>query len=151
MPLALFLIPVVFVFAGALFVVVSVRSRRSDRRFLATTQRASGVVTGIHWERPRSYDAQSHAAQAYAELRFTLPDGRVIDTTSDYGTPRPVAAEGETVTVLYDPRNPQQARVEGHAATPAFFTGCFVIFGTFFVVAGLVTAVVLYLARGLFT
>jgi Protein of unknown function (DUF3592) len=150
MPLTLLLIPVVFVLVGGTFVVVSLRSRGQDRRFLAGAERATGVVTENRRIRPRSYDAQAHAARAFALLRLTLPDGSVVETLSDYGTPRPVAQPGDTVSVLYDPANPRRARVEGHAATPAFFTGCFVIFGTLFVIAGLVIAVVMYFARGWF-
>ncbi|RDJ93822.1 DUF3592 domain-containing protein [Lacticaseibacillus rhamnosus] len=62
-------------------------------------------------------------------VEFTTADGTKVTATSPFGTnPRP-GHEGDTVTVLYDPRNPQRMRVE----TQSRWVGCmeagFMLFG----------------------
>lgn len=61
-------------------------------------------------------------------VRYPLPDGRVVDFRSPQGSMPAAVRRGERVTVLYDPNDPTNARLEGILSG-----GCL---NTFFVVLG---------------
>ena len=62
-------------------------------------------------------------------VEFTTADATKVTATSPFGSNPHPGHEGDTVTVLYDPGNPQRIRVE----TPSRWVGCielaFMLFG----------------------
>ena len=99
----------VFAGIGALLFVVGIVLLRANRRFIRGASRAPGHVTGVQW---RAVGPQGDATMTgFPELRFTLPDGRVVETVARSGTTRHAMQEGNAVTVLYDPADPAQAQV----------------------------------------
>jgi len=74
------------------------------------------------------------------ELRFTLPDGRVVETVARTGTTLDAMKEGKPVTVLYDPEDPAKAQIVsgGLAVMSGAFIGIGVILGL--IGAGLIAA-----------
>jgi hypothetical protein len=100
----------VFAGLGAVLFVLGIVLTRSNRRFDRRAMRAPGRITGVKWEAigPRA----DRTMTGFPELRFTLPDGREIETVARTGTTFEAMREGSPVTVLYDPGDPSQARVD---------------------------------------
>jgi hypothetical protein len=127
-----------FVGVGLVLLAVGVLMARSHRRFTRRARRAPGVVTGVRW------DAVGPPAQTtmtgLPELRFTLPDGRVVETVARTGTTLDAMKEGKPVTVLYDPEDPAKAQIVsgGLAVMSGAFIGIGVILGL--IGAGLIAA-----------
>jgi hypothetical protein len=48
----------------------------------------------------------------YPVVEFTLPNGKETRVQSSFGTSPPAFWQGQTVTVLYEPENPQGARIQ---------------------------------------
>ena len=62
-------------------------------------------------------------------VEFTTADGTPVLATSHIGTnPRP-GKVGQTVTVMYDPRNPQRVRVGSVKRTAGCLEVAFLVFG----------------------
>lgn len=62
-------------------------------------------------------------------VEFTTEDGTPVRATSHIGTnPRP-GKVGQTVTVMYDPRNPQRVRVGSVKRTAGCLEVAFLVFG----------------------
>ena len=62
-------------------------------------------------------------------VEFTTADGTPVRATSHIGTnPRP-GKVGQTVTVMYDPRNPQRVRVGSVKRTAGCLEVAFLVFG----------------------
>ena len=97
---------VVFGVLGAVFLVVGVWTFFSTRSFIATAARADGVV--IDLELSRSDDSSTY----YPIVAFRTQDGQEIEYQSNTGTNPPSFRVGESVTVLYDPQDPYDARIE---------------------------------------
>ena len=125
-----------FFLLGSAFVRMGVRGRGVSREFERVAQRAQGEVTDIRYERvgPPG-DSSSHRIPV---LRFTLPDGRVVETEGRMGTSAVTVRTGQRVTVLYDPEQPTRARVEGQfGGGAALAHGCGASIGALFAVVGL--------------
>jgi hypothetical protein len=104
----------VFAGIGALLVAAGIVVARANRRFDRRALRAPGRVTGVRWKPIGT--AADRTMTGFPELRFTLPDGREVETVARTGTTFDAMQEGEAVTVLYDPDDPRQARVAGRIA-----------------------------------
>lgn len=77
------------------------------RRWLATTVSTTGTVVD------RVLRSQRRRSTTYAErVRFTTPDGTIVEFTSRMATSRPYAI-GSTVPVRYLPGQPTTGDVEG--------------------------------------
>jgi hypothetical protein len=127
---------------GTLLFVLGIVLTRANRRFDRSALRAPGHVTGVHWE--AIGPAADRSMSGFPALRFTLPDGRVVDTVARTGTSFDAMKEGQPVTVLYDPADPSQARVDSpsSAAGATLAGAAFIVIGVVFVLigAGLVAA-----------
>ena len=127
-----------FAGVGALLLVIGIVIARANRRFARRARRAPGVVTGVKWS---ATGPQADATMTpFPELRFTLPDGRVVETVARSGTTLDAMREGKDVTVLYDPDDPSRAQVASGGATAVGVA--FIVIGGVLVVigAGLVAA-----------
>jgi hypothetical protein len=105
----------VFAGVGALLLVIGIVIARANRRFSRRARRADGVVTGVKWSAVGP--PADTTMTALPELRFTLPDGRVVETVARSGTTLDAMREGKAVTVLYDPDDPARAQVASGGAT----------------------------------
>ena len=104
----------VFAGIGALLLAAGIVIARANRRFDRRALRAPGRVTGVRWE--AIGPPANRTMTGFPELRFTLPDGREVETVARSGTTFEAMKEGEAVTVLYDPADPRQARVDSRTA-----------------------------------
>jgi hypothetical protein len=73
-------------------------------------------------------------------VRFSLPDGRRVETEVALGSRPRILREGQRVTVLYDPDQPRRAGIEGAVGMGSVVTGFLVLFGAFFVLVGVAVA-----------
>ncbi|MBV8998619.1 MAG: DUF3592 domain-containing protein [Solirubrobacterales bacterium] len=74
-------------------------------------------------------------------VEFTTADGTPVRATSNIGTnPRP-GRVGESVTVLYDPRNPQKVRVQSGKAVFTCLEAAFLLVGGSVAALGIVILV----------
>ena len=126
----------VFAGLGALLFAVGVVLVRANRRFDRRAVRAPGLVTGVKWE--AIGPAADRTMTGFPELRFTLPDGREVETVARTGTTFEAMKEGSPVTVLYDPADPSQARVDSPSASAgATIAGAaFLVIGAVLVLLG---------------
>jgi hypothetical protein len=111
---ALIVTGAVFAGIGALLVAAGIVVARANRRFDRRALRAPGRVTGVRWD--AIGPPANRTMTGFPELRFTLPDGREVETVARTGTTFEAMKEGEAVTVLYDPADPRQARVDSRTA-----------------------------------
>lgn len=107
---------------AAVFVGVAVANRRGSRQFAAGAVRAQGVV--VELVSGPAPGTSSQVPLSYPVVRYRTMDGREVVFRSDYGTQPSLWRPGQPVTVLYQPSNPQDARIETKARTvlaPALF------------------------------
>ena len=130
---ALTLTGAAFAGIGALLFAIGVAITRSNRAFARRALRAPGQVTGVH------SSAGGTTAIAYPQLRFALPDGRVVEIAARTGTNFERLREGDAVTVLYDPADPTKARVDSRRASAGatLLGAAFLVLGGVFVLLGL--------------
>lgn len=106
-----------FAGVGLLLALAGALVLRSNHRFTRGAARAPGQITGVRWS---AVGPQGDTTPTgFPELRFTLPDGRVVETVARAGTTTQTLQAGKAVTVLYDPADPQQAQIGAGAASMA--------------------------------
>jgi len=130
-------VPVIFAVVGSMFVILGLRSAASLRRFRRTAARASGVVLDLVLDvaGPR----RSTNLVYFPVVRFSTPDGRVVDFRSPQGSSPAAVRRGQQVDVLYDPADPTNARLEGILSGGCLNT-FLVVFGGVFVLLAVVIA-----------
>lgn len=97
---------------GAALVIYNIRSLINLRRSIKMLARASGLITKLdgRWLRWNSPSVGSTYAY-FPTIRFQTANGETLEFEFAEGTAPAAGKVGETVTVLYDPRNPHGARV----------------------------------------
>jgi Protein of unknown function (DUF3592) len=123
---------------AAVLVAVGVWRWRESRAFAASASRAQGVVVELV---SGSSGTQAAAPLSYPVVRYRAMDGREVVFRSGFGSRPSLWRPGQTVTVLYDPADPQAARIESRAAS-VVTPGCFVAIGA--VLAGSATLMFLF-------
>ena len=84
-------------------IALAVKAKRRRARWEAAATSTSGEVTDLRWQSVGQ--AGDTNLLAFPILRFSLPDGRTVETQSSWGTNPPAAKPGAQVTVLYyEPR-----------------------------------------------
>jgi hypothetical protein len=143
--LVVIVVPVIFAIVGALFVVLGLRSAAGLRRFRRTAARASGVVLdlALDWAGSRG----SRSRLYFPVVRYWLPDGRLVDFRSPQGSSPPAVRRGQQVTVLYDPADPTNARLEGILSGGCLNSLFVVIGGAFVLLAVVIALVALFVVR----
>lgn len=130
--------PVIFGLVGSVFVVIGLRSGAALRRFRRTAERAPGVVLDLVLQ--LSGGRQDPSWLYFPIVRYSLADGRVVDFKSPQGSAPAAVRKGQQVTVLYDPANPINARLEGILSGGCLY-GFFVVFGAVFVLLAMAIGV----------
>jgi hypothetical protein len=140
-----FLVGAVFGLVGAIFLYKGISSLRSTRRFVAGAAQAPGVVVA-HEKRWHRKPGGGRQRLAHPVVRFEKPGGETVRFESEIGGSL-VPKVGQEVTVLYDPKDPDGAKIKAPLmlwAVPSVFTvlgGVFCLFGLLtLVVLGLVVA-----------
>jgi hypothetical protein len=125
-----------FASVGGAVALQGLRSMRASRAFEQVAQRADGELVDVRYETVGP--AGNSSRTSIPVVRFTLPDGRTVQTEARMGTGPGFRFKGSEVTVLYDPENPQRARIEGFmAGGGVLVAGCMTSVGLFFVLVGL--------------
>ena len=117
---------------GLIFLLVGGIIRRTGHSMRGPAERAQGTIVGFNDTPPppaqvpgtpirmRTWWGISGGKLYRPTVKFATADGIQVTATSPFGTnPRP-GHVGDTVTVLYDPRDPQRIRVE----TQSRWVGC---------------------------
>jgi hypothetical protein len=125
----------VFAFVGGALALQGLRSARASRAFERIARRADGEVIDYRYETVGSPGDGSR--QSIPVVRFTLPDGRTVQTEARMGTGPGFNFKGREVTVLYDPEDPRRARIEGFmTGGGVLVSGCMTAFGFVFFLIG---------------
>jgi uncharacterized protein DUF3592 len=135
---------------GVFFLLVGWIIRRTSRHLRGPAERAEGTIVGFDTSTPGAARVPGSRVRVSTwtnfvgsgplyrpTVEFTTTEGTQVTATSPFGAnPRP-GHVGDTVTVLYDPRDPQRIRVE----TQSHGVGCtevaFMLFGGGLAVLGI--------------
>jgi hypothetical protein len=90
---------------GVLAVVWAVLAYRSERRFLRTALRASGVIESLKAER------MERSTVYFPIIRFTTAAGVAVTATSKTGKSSGYPI-GQQIAVLYDPGDPNNLQID---------------------------------------
>jgi hypothetical protein len=101
----------VFILVGAFFIGLGVRSLVTTQRFLAKASTADGVVVRLDKVVERSREGDRYTLY-YPVVRFVTASGQVVEYSDDLGEDPPAYRVGDSVRVLYDPADPQKARLD---------------------------------------
>src|SRR3712207_1020993 len=142
------LVAVVLTAVGVVFAVRGFQGLRSTRRFVASSASATGTVTDSvgRWYRTIG-DEPGFSRLSHPVVRFITGDGRTVEFESQAGS-NLAPKVGQQVTVIYDPTNPKEARINSFMmlwALPLAFT----VLGAFLLVPGLLMLSVLALLLAL--
>lgn len=81
------LFPAAFFLLGLAMVLITLRARTARRRFEETAAQAPGEVTDMRWESVGQ--AGDRSMLAFPIVRFSLPDGRTVETRTRSGSNPP--------------------------------------------------------------
>jgi hypothetical protein len=102
----LYWVPRLFAGIGVLLLAVAAVTAFLTFRFVAGSERADGTVVDLR----ESYDSEDDTTSYYPVVRFETTEGRPVRFESDVSTSDDV---GDTVDVLYDPDDPNDAKLAG--------------------------------------
>lgn len=100
-----------FIVIGLVFVGIAVLKAQGARRFLSTAIEAEGQI--VDYTQKQNFDDERLMYSAVFE--FTTADGQVTRVTANTSSSSKPAV-GRQVRVLYDPQDPQRARLKSWAA-----------------------------------
>jgi hypothetical protein len=107
---------------GVLLLFIALVLWNKTRLFVAGATAAQGVVTDLIVVRDNDGGSDTYKP----EVRFSTEDGQEIVFTSSFSS-RPAAYDvGEAVPVLYLPRQPREASIEGFGS---LWSGCLILAG----------------------
>lgn len=97
--------------AGIVLTVVGAVSVLRYLAWQARAERVPGIVARLTKE--VGYSGSGGAFSRHPVLRFTTLAGQEVRARVKVGSNPPLAREGQRVTVVYDPRKPTEAVIEG--------------------------------------
>lgn len=106
----------IFLGIAALMLLIAVISAVGAFRRLAREVSAPAQVVDITIRGSRDRETGVYNEYAYPTVAFTLPGGDERIVPLGEGSWPPAYAEGDTVTVLYDPQRPNSARIQSFAS-----------------------------------
>lgn len=96
---------------GLLFLVISILVSSSMRKFVSKAQQTQGTIVDMVLSRGSS-SSSTNASYTYAPVfEFRAISGQMIRVQESVSSNPPQFQVGETVEVLYDPEDPQNARI----------------------------------------
>jgi hypothetical protein len=129
--------PLGFLLIGGGMIALAVKAKRRRARWEAVATSTSGEVTDLRWQSVGQ--AGDTNLLAFPVLRFSLPDGRTVETQSSWGTNPPAAKPGAQVTVLYDPADPTSASLPA-GGSASVVNGVIIGLGAILIAVGLAAA-----------
>ncbi len=141
---------VVLAAIGLIFLFVGWIIRRTSRHLHGPSERAQGKIVGFDTSTPgatrvpgsrvrvSTWTSFAGSGPLYRPtVEFTTADGAQVTATSPFGTnPRP-GHVGDTVSVLYDPSDPQRVRVENQSRWASCMEIAFMLLGGGLAVLGI--------------
>ncbi|WP_420124475.1 DUF3592 domain-containing protein [Nakamurella sp.] len=118
--------------AGGVFVVIGVLTTTADRRRRRAWRPVTGVVVGSR------LDGDGHQR---CQVEYPGPDGRPVRFWNRFTTAGGADRTGQTVAVLVNPADPQDAVVSAGAASGRLVGSAFLAFGAVAEVAGVLLVV----------
>lgn len=103
--------------AGLVFGVRGGRQRSDASAFTASARTATAEVTDLRLRHQR-YNREHDDGFWLPVVRFTLPDGRVVEAETLTGSMPAPARVGEQVEVRYDPEDPRRVNLAHGLAQP---------------------------------
>lgn len=138
---------------GLLFVMVGVLIRRTSRGFRGAA-RAQGTIVAFDARAPgwprRGFRFGGAGWPGNFQMvymptvEFSTADGTPVRATPNIGTNLRPGRVGDTVTVRYDPRNPQKVRVQSGKAIFSCLEVAFVLFGGAVAALGIVILIAVH-------
>ena len=133
----LIVVGALFAGVGALLFAVGAFFLRAGRRFDRGAVRAPGQVVDVRWQTlGTAGGGPASTTSATPCCASRSPTGVRVETVARTTTSADALQQGRAVTVLYDPADPQQARIASSAG-PALLTGVFMVIGGVFFLLGL--------------
>jgi len=134
---ALLLVGLLFIVMGGAVlisgIIAAVKQKRKTARGVTTTGTVVNLVKKVF---------NPGSAGVYCPVvQFTTSNGQLIQFESSFGTMPASHSVGQTITVRYDPTNPQTAEVDS-TTNNWFVPGCTMVMGFLFLAMGLVFAVI---------
>ena len=119
---------IAFCSVGALLAVIAAYFFISTRTFMSTAQEVKGKVIQMVYR-----GTSSSSGGGYSPVyQFKTIEGKEIVVTDNLSSNPPAFKEGQSIDVLYDPANPQKARIKRWMSlyfVPVLLGGLGVIFG----------------------
>ena len=131
-----FFVAVIFGVIGAAMLAGGAYARYTTAQEIRAFLPAEGVVTANIASRSGRNNSLTYAAQ----VRFTAQDGSTVTFKEGFSANPPAHQVGDKLKVLYDPGNPQNARIDDFMNTwflPLLLGGIGLIFGLVAVSLGL--------------
>lgn len=101
------IIGIVFSLVGLLLTAIGVFIWIRTRIFLSTAQEVKGTVVRM------VYSHSSEGGGGYSPVyQFRTLEGQTIEAGDSMSSNPPMFHEGQIIDVLYDPKNPQKARIK---------------------------------------
>lgn len=107
----------IFLAVGVLMLVIALISTVSTSRALAREVSAPGQVVDMTIRQSRDSESQVISEFYYPVVEFSLPDGTPKRVQLSEGSWPPEYEPGQSVTILYDPGNPLDARIRSISST----------------------------------
>lgn len=101
------IIGIVFSLVGGLLALIGVFLFIRTRIFIGKAQEVKGTVIRLVWS------PSSEGGGGYSPVyQFRTISGQMIEKADNLSSNPPMFQEGQTIDVLYDPENPQNARIK---------------------------------------
>ncbi|MDP3731127.1 MAG: DUF3592 domain-containing protein [bacterium] len=104
----------IFASIGIVVLIGGIKMLYSTKNFTKIAQETRGIVTGFDENISTKEDQKTRKVSSstayYPKIRFTDTKGRQVEFVSKYGHSDPGIIEGDTVSVLYDPDHPSNAK-----------------------------------------
>lgn len=101
------IIGIVFPLIGGLLFVIGAFLFFRTRSFISTAQEVQGTVIEMVWS------SSSDGGGGYSPVyQFRAINGQMITVQDSLSSSPPMFQVGQTIDVLYDPENPQKARIK---------------------------------------
>lgn len=137
------LIAVILAVIGGVLTAGGVTAARANARFRRRAERAQGTIVELQLGASPgdTVVAGGSGPLYYPVVAFTTGEGRPIRARSAFGANPAPGRVGDTVTVLYDPRDPHSFRLDRFAAGGGCVTAALLVAGlTVLAVAAIVLA-----------